>query len=78
MSEPSYITRRVTVTDSSNIKSVGYAPRSKTLYVAFMHSGSYSYFNVPSIVFGELVSAESVGKHFSQFVRGRYQERKIK
>jgi len=55
--------------DSSNIALVGYDATRTVLEVTF-HGGSvYEYYDVPSHVHRELLSAPSKGKYFHQFIR---------
>jgi frataxin-like iron-binding protein CyaY len=62
---------------SSNIKSVGYDPDSKTMHVEFTNGGLYEYAGVEPAQHQALISAPSVGKHFGTHVRGQFQHRKI-
>lgn len=48
---------------SSNLRSVGYDPESKTLEIEFNNSSIYQYHNVPDSVYKELMNAESHGKY---------------
>lgn len=54
------IERYCSITDSSNVKGIGYNIADKTLIIKFK-SGTYSYSPVDLDQFGALVSAESVG-----------------
>jgi hypothetical protein len=50
---------------SSSIKSVGYENRSKILEIEFHRGPSlYRYFDVPWLVYSELMTSESKGKSF--------------
>ena len=65
---------------SSQIESVGYNPKTKELRVKFIKNGSlYSYSNVPSDVFVDLVYADSVGRYFAARVKNnsKYAYRRI-
>ena len=55
---------------SSQIDSVGYDPATKTLAVKFLTGGIYHYANVEPEAFDALKSADSIGKHFGQHIRG--------
>lgn len=57
---------------SSVIASVGYDERGR-LEVEFHNGRVYSYSEVPSSVYEELVTAESVGKFFNENVRPHYE-----
>ena len=58
-----------TSVDSSLIKSLGYEVSSLTLEVEF-HTGSvYQYLEVPSDIYEDLCSSDSVGKSFNALVK---------
>ena len=60
---------------SSNISSIGY--ERGTLYVRF-HSGQmYAYFNVPEIIYNNLMNASSKGKYFEAHIKNNYRYAKI-
>lgn len=61
---------------STDLRSVGYDPNSKTLEIQF-HNGLYTYSNVPESVYTSLMSAASHGKYFHQNIKGNYSYRKI-
>ena len=56
---------------SSNLVSVGYEPASETLEVEFRH-GVYQYYNVPQIVYEQLMHAPSIGSFFSTNIRNAF------
>jgi KTSC domain len=55
--------------DSSSLASVGYSPDSETLEVEFKNQTIYEYFNVPQIIYDQLMEAPSVGVYFSANIR---------
>ena len=56
---------------SSQIKSVGYDPESKELYIEFLNGTVYSYSNVPEKVYEEMITPTvSVGKYFFANIKG--------
>lgn len=55
---------------SSNLASIGY--ENSTLEVEFLKGGIYQYFNLPSIVYQELMQANSHGTYFSEYIRKSY------
>lgn len=63
---------------SSDIQSIGYAPESCVLEVAFLSGGIYQYDGVPAYVFEELMSAESHGKYFAAHIKNVFSTRKIR
>lgn len=67
----------MTSVTSSNIKAVGYDSGSKTLRVDFKDGGSYEYDEVSEDVAESLKSADSVGKYFTENIRGQYGHRQV-
>lgn len=63
--------------DSSNISAVGYDDESSTLQVEFNNGMSYQYFDVPEILFEELVNADSVGGYLAENIKGSYRYSKV-
>ena len=57
--------------ESSNLATVGFSDG--VLEIEFRHGGVYQYFNVPASVYEALMSAESKGKYFHQFIRDKYE-----
>lgn len=55
---------------SSNIASIGW--NEFVLQVEFNNGSVYEYMDVPYQVFQDLLSADSVGKHFNMFVKGEF------
>lgn len=55
---------------SSNIKSVGHDPATKTLEVEFNSGGVWRYADVPAEKHQALIGADSIGKHFGQHIKG--------
>lgn len=71
-----------TIVESSNIHSVAYDPESGKLFIRFKNKAGdpttlYEYSGVPSHVYEEMLTAPSVGRYFSQYVRGIYESRKV-
>ncbi len=62
----------IPVAGSSDIAGVGYDTASHTLYVRFLKGGTYSYFNVPEIIYRNLMNAPSKGKYFAANIRKSY------
>ncbi len=54
---------------SSNIKSIGYDPSRKLLEIEFTKGSIYQYHPVTESAYNELISAESVGKHFHTHIK---------
>lgn len=53
--------------ESSNIESIGHAD--EKMYVQFKNGSRYSYGNVPSSIYLQVLNAESVGKAFIAMVK---------
>lgn len=62
---------------SSNIKSVGYDEKEKTLEVIFSNGSHYSYSGVDAEAYKSFVGAESIGKHFSTNIKSKYKFKKV-
>jgi hypothetical protein len=62
---------------SSDIKSIGYDRESHILEIEFHSGGIYQYFNVPVVVYENLMSASSHGEFFHQNIKDVYQFSKI-
>ena len=61
-----------TPVSSSNIAAVGYDPDTMTLEVEFNSGKIYQYFDVPEVIFTEILGASSPGGYFNQNVKGSY------
>lgn len=57
---------------SSNVKSVGYDPDSKTLAIEFKDGSVYHYHDVESSAHEELMGSKSIGKHIHSAIKGNY------
>jgi len=58
--------------ESSNLKTVGYDVKSKTLEVEFKNGYIYQYFDVPKTIYNSMVNANSAGKYLISNVKGVY------
>lgn len=63
--------------DSSMIRQVGYRPETREMVVRFNTGRKYAYQDVPRSAYERLLEAESVGKHFNDKMRDRYDHEKI-
>lgn len=61
---------------SSNVKSVGYDPDTKTLAVEFNGGGVYHYHDVEKDVHDNLIGARSVGGFIHNNIKGTYRHSK--
>ena len=64
-----------TPVESSNIRAVGYEPR--TLEVEFRNGSVYAYSDVPDSVHQELMQAESKGKFLNAKIKKSYPYRRV-
>jgi len=62
---------------SSNIRSIAYDEKSKSLEIIFKNGGHYSYEGVPLETHKALVGADSPGNYFFQRVKTKYKFRKV-
>jgi len=62
---------------SSMIHSVGYDPGSKAMRIAFHGGNVTQYEGVPAHLHAALMSAPSVGKHFNQNFRYKFEGKRI-
>jgi hypothetical protein len=61
---------------SSNIKAIGY--ENKTLYIEFFYNHSlYVYFNVQENIYDQLMSTNSKGQFFENFIKNVYSYKKL-
>jgi hypothetical protein len=63
---------------SSNIRSVGYEPESRTLEVEFHSGGVYQYSGVPETVHDGFIRAASKGSYFHDHIKDRYRYRQVR
>ena len=68
---------RVSV-ESSSLLTIGFAREARVLEIEFRSGAAYRYLGVPPAVFEELKKAESKGRYFAQFIRGKYDFQRIK
>lgn len=57
---------------SSNLASVGYEESSETLEVEFKNGRLYQYYNVPQVMFEQMMAATSVGQFFNANIKNAY------
>lgn len=62
---------------SSVIEKVGYDASRRTLRIVFLKDSTYDYRNVDGVEFDLLCNADSVGKYYSEYIRGHYNELKV-
>jgi hypothetical protein len=62
---------------SSNVDSVGYDEDSGTLEVEFKNGTVYQYFDVPSKIYENLMSASSIGGFLASSIKGSFRFSKV-
>lgn len=62
---------------SSNLKSVAYDAESRKMQVAFTNGKTWEYVDVSPGHHEALVAAHSVGKHYSQFIKGKFEGKEV-
>ena len=60
---------KMTAVKSSNINAIGYAKDSQNLHVEFKNGKRFFYKEVTAEEYAKLMAADSVGKHFNQFIK---------
>jgi len=63
---------------SSNIRSVGYDPATRTLELEFHSGGLYRYSGVPESIYEDFMQAVSKGAYFHDHIKGRFPDRRIR
>lgn len=63
---------------SSHIAGINYDDSTKVLTVNFQSGHVYTYSGVPQSVITLFNLAESKGKYFDKYIRGKYMHRKLK
>ncbi len=62
---------------SSNLLSVGYDPSAETLEVEFKNQTIYQYYNVPLVMYEQLMQAPSIGAFFNANIRNAYASSRV-
>jgi hypothetical protein len=62
---------------SSNIRSIGYDYSTATLEVEFDSGDVYQYFNVPTNVYAQFMSASSHGQFLDDHIKYNYRYQKV-
>lgn len=63
--------------DSSNLASVGYDEKTKTLEIRFQKGGVYQYSGVPKRTYTRLMAASSLGSFFHKYIKETYAFTKV-
>jgi hypothetical protein len=62
---------------SSNLRSVGYDPDSRTQEIEFQTGRVWRYSNVPRSVYSALLAADSKGSYFNSCIRDAYPDIRV-
>lgn len=57
---------------SSNIARFAYEAPSQVLTVEFKTGGTYNYFDIPAVIFEQMMAASSKGQFLAQQIKGRF------
>lgn len=57
--------------NSINLSKIGFNPDSQELTVIFNSGGVYTYSNVSAILYNDLMTAPSLGKYFSAYIKNK-------
>ena len=63
--------------ESTTLTSAAYDPAGQVLRLEFRSRAVYCYFDVPPVVYQELIAAESKGSFFNRNIRGRFRYRRV-
>ena len=63
--------------DSSNITAIGYDPEKQLMEVHFKNGSRYRYAKVSLEDHEKFVGADSIGQHFHQHIRARFEGLKL-
>jgi hypothetical protein len=58
--------------DSSHLNRVRYIEEERVLEIEFNNGGMYEYYEVPPKEYDRLLSADSHGSYFNEFIKGHY------
>jgi len=68
---------KLTPVKSSNIKSVGYDKKTKTLSIRFYSGGTYEYSDVNNPIYEDFINSESLGRFFFRNIKTKYSTKKV-
>jgi hypothetical protein len=63
--------------NSSNLNTMVYDEITNVLRLGFVAGATYEYYGVPQVVVNELRQAASAGSYFHQFIRNKYEFRRV-
>jgi hypothetical protein len=62
---------------SSSLASIGYDPQSEKLEIEFKNQTIYEYYNVPQVIYDQLMAAPSHGSYFSANIRNVFANSRV-
>jgi hypothetical protein len=62
---------------STSLASVGYDPESEKLEIEFRNQTIYEYYNVPQVIYDQLMAASSHGAYFSANIRNVFANSRV-
>lgn len=62
---------------SENILSIQYDAAERKLTITFMSLGKYAYYDVPYVVYDDLLQSKKKTETFNEKVKGKYREQKL-
>jgi len=65
------------IVESTSIASVGYSAESETLEIEFKNQTIYEYYNVPLIIYEQLMASSSLGQYFSANIRNVFANSRV-
>ena len=66
-----------TPVESSDVVSIGYDPKDRTLEIEFREDRIYQYYEVPQDIYDAFLRANSFGGYFNSYINGYYRYRKV-
>jgi hypothetical protein len=69
---------KTTAVDSTTLRTVGYDAERRLLQLEFQNRSLYQYFDVPEVVYEELMQAPSKGTYFNQCIRSKFEVVRLK
>lgn len=64
---------------SSNLRAVGYDPKTQILHIAFLSGALYEYYDISPEIYNKLMKANSHGSYFYENIKnGKYLFKKIR
>jgi hypothetical protein len=64
--------------DSTTLRTVGYDAERQVLQIEFQDRSLYQYFDVPAVLYEELLQAPSKGAYFNRSIRAKFDYALIK